>query len=140
MRKPSEFENHPASYAAAREYGCFRAVCKNVTDGDTIDCFIDLGMGKYAYDTIRLHDLDTAEIFRSSNPAEREHGMLAKARVMALVLNKPILIKTFKDAETFGRYVADVEYPAVTEGGAMVWQDLAVQLRSEGFAKRESYP
>jgi endonuclease YncB( thermonuclease family) len=136
MRKPAEFDNHPASYEMARSTGCFRAVCKNVTDGDTFDAFIDLGMGKYAYDTIRLHDFDTAEIFHPSNAAERAHGLAAKERVTELLLNKPILIKTYKDAETFGRYVADV---AIVTTNPLTLTDLAGTLGSEGFAKKPNY-
>lgn len=136
MRKPSEFENHPAPYEMARSMGCFRAVCKNVTDGDTYDAFIDLGMGKYAYDTIRLHDLDTPEIFHPSNAAERAHGLEAKARVTDLILDKPILLKTYRDAETFGRYVADV---ALVTPNPVTLTDVAETLRAEGFAKRASY-
>lgn len=132
-RKPIEFESHPASYDHARSIGCFRAVCKYVTDGDTFDVYLDLGMGKYAYDTIRLQGLDTAEIFHPSNPAERAHGLAAKARVIELIDQKPILIKTYRDAETFGRYVADVQYVDT------LWKDLATTLRNEGFAKRASY-
>lgn len=136
MRKPAEFENHPAPYEMARSMGCFRAVCKNVTDGDTYDAFIDLGMGKYAYDTVRLHDLDTPEIFRPSNAAERAHGMAAKDRVADLILGKPILLKTYKDAETFGRYVADV---ALVTANPMTLTDIAETLSAEGFAKKASY-
>ena len=139
MRKPTEFENHPAGYEYARSIGNFRAVCKNVTDGDTIDAFIDLGMGKYAYDTIRLQGIDTAEIFHPLNTAERNHGMAAKARVQDLILNQPILIKTFKDAETFGRYVAQVYYQRAKAEGGWEWHDLATQLRWEGLEKKASY-
>lgn len=138
MRKPVEFENHPATYDQARSAGCYRAVCKNITDGDTFDALIDLGMGKYAYDTIRLHDLDTPEIFHPSNAAERIHGMAAKQRITELLLAKPILIKTYRDAETFGRYVADVTYFDFA-GNVLSWPDLASTLRAEGFAKRASY-
>lgn len=136
MRKPSEFDNHPASYEMARSMGCFRAVCKWIVDGDTYDAYIDGGMGKYFYETIRLHDLDTAEIFHPSNAAERAHGMAAKARVTDLILDRPILIKTYKDAETFGRYVADVGL--VTPNPVTV-TDIAGTLRAEGFEKKASY-
>lgn len=138
MRKPSEFENHPASYDYARSIGCLRAFCKYVTDGDTFDFFIDLGLNQYAYDTIRLYNLDTAEIFHPSNAAEREHGLAAKARAIDLILNKPVLLKSYKDAETFGRYVAEVGIVTVTDGQYTLTM-LAETLRSEGFQKRASY-
>jgi endonuclease YncB( thermonuclease family) len=143
VRKPVEFENHPIGFETARTIGCYRAVCKNVTDGDTYDVFIDLGMNQYAYLTVRLRGLDTAEIFHPSNLAERTHGLAAKARAEELILQKPVLIRSFKDTETFGRYVADVYYlwpnpmPTVGQGYAEV--SLATTLREEGFAKKAVY-
>lgn len=134
MRKPSEFENHPITYDHARSFGGFRAFCKYVTDGDTFDFFIDLGLNQYAYDTIRLYGLDTAEIFHPSNAAEKAHGLAAKARAEELIGGKPVMIKSFKDAETFGRYVAEIWYP---EAGLIY--SLADKLREEGFAKKASY-
>lgn len=137
-RKPSEFVDHPVGYAYARDHGFFRAHCKHVTDGDTGDFYVDLGMGKYAYETIRLHDFDTAEIFSPKSPAERKHGLEAKARVESLLLDKPCLIRTFRDAETFGRYVADVYFLVTTEN-AFTEVSLAETLGREGFEKKESY-
>lgn len=134
MRKPTEFENHPVGYESARAGGFFRAFCKNVTDGDTYDFLIDLGLNQYAYDTIRLYDLDTAEIFHPSNPAERTHGLAAKARAVALIDQKPVLLRSYRDAETFGRYVAEVYFLINS-----VPISLAATLRLEGFAKKASY-
>lgn len=134
MRKPSEFETHPASYEYARSNGYFRAFCKFVTDGDTYDVFADLGLNQYAYDTIRLYNLDTAEIFHPSSAAEKTHGLAAKMRAVELIDQRPILIKSYKDAETFGRYVAEVWYFDVT-----TLTSLADTLRAEGFAKKASY-
>jgi micrococcal nuclease len=134
VRKPAEFENHPTGFESARSIGCYRAVCKNVVDGDTYDVFIDLGMNQYAYDTIRLKDLDTAEIFHPSNPSERAHGMEAKSRAVALIDQKPVLIRSYKDTETFGRYVADVYYLVNN-----LPLSLADRLRAEGLAKKAQY-
>lgn len=136
MRKPSEFTSHPMSHVESVQRGVLRAVCKYVTDGDTFDMLISLGMDQYSYATIRLHDLDTPEIFHPSNKAELEHGQAAKARVAGSILDRPVLLKTFRDAETFGRYVADVSY----FNGNSAWLSLAYMLRSEGFEKRAAYP
>jgi endonuclease YncB( thermonuclease family) len=134
MRKPAEFENHPVSYQSARGEGFLRAFCKNVTDGDTFDFFIDLGLNQYAYDTIRLYNLDTPEIFHPSTKAELDHGLAARARAKGLILDRPVLLRSYKDAETFGRYVAEVFF--LVEG---IPVSLATTLRSEGYEKRESY-
>jgi endonuclease YncB( thermonuclease family) len=136
LRKPIEFEMHPIPHVQAVAMGMLRGVCKYVTDGDTYDVYISLGLDQYAYMTIRLHDFDTAEIFHPSNAAERAHGMAAKARVTDLILNKPVLLRTFRDAETFGRYVADV---AVVTSNPLTLTDVAEVLESEGYAKKASY-
>jgi endonuclease YncB( thermonuclease family) len=136
VRKPIEFEMHPISHVQSVGMGMLRGVCKYITDGDTYDVYISLGLDQYAYTTIRLHDFDTAEIFHPSNAAERAHGMAAKARVTELILNKPVLLRTYRDAETFGRYVADV---ALVTPNPVTLTDVAAVLQDEGFAKRASY-
>jgi endonuclease YncB( thermonuclease family) len=138
LRKPADFDKHPVPYEYAREKGIFRAHCHHVTDGDTIDVFVDLGLAKYAYETIRLAGRDTPEIFHPSSPAEREHGILARNRVEALLLERPCLIKTFRDQETFGRYVADVFYLFTSPQG-FTEISLGDTLAREGLLKRESY-
>lgn len=137
-RKPADFEKHPVPYEYAREKGFFRAWCHNVTDGDTFDFSVDLGMSKYAYEIVRLHAFDTAEIFHPGSPAERAHGIEARTRAAALILEKPCLLKTFRDQETFGRYVADVYY-IVSSTFGFTEISLADTLGREGFAKRENY-
>lgn len=136
MRKPSEFESHPTSFEEARSEGNYRAVCKHVVDGDTFDVFVDLGLGKYAYETIRLTSssgiLDTPEINKGT-PEERERGLVARARVVELIEGKPVAIRTYRDTQTFGRYVAECYYLAGENEPA--WIDLAETLRAEGLLK-----
>ena len=121
-RKPVEFSNHPAAFGDARAKGLYRAHCRYVVDGDTFDVLIDLGFNNYAYETLRLRDVDTPEI----RGEERERGLIAKARVQELLLDKPVLVRSFKDVETFGRFVADVQY---WEDGE--WLDLGETLVHE---------
>lgn len=131
MRKPLEFQRHPMDYATARGQGLFRGYCQLVIDGDTYDIFVDLGMGKYAYEPIRLNGIGTPEIFRPKDAAEKAAGFRAKDRVATLIMGKPVLIRTYRDDQTFGRYVADVWYYAGTE-----WKDLGELLVNEGLGVR----
>lgn len=133
MRKPSDFDTHP--YAIVPPL--LRGVCKYVADGDTYDIFIDNFCFEYSYKTFRLYDLDIAEIFHPSNAAEKAHGLAAKARATELILNKPVLIRTYRDAVTFDRFVAEVFY--FDPSAANLWVSLAETLRAEGFAKKASY-
>ena len=95
-------------------------------DGDTFDILIDLGFQDYAYEALRLRDADTPEI----RGDECERGLAAKARVQELILDTPVLVRSFKDVETFGRFVADVLYWKEGE-----WLDLGETLVSEGHVK-----
>lgn len=148
-RKPNEFQSHPASFGEAQAKGLCRAVCKYVVDGDTFDVLIDLGFNSYAYETLRLHNVDTPEIFRPKSTEERDLGLKAKYRVTELIFDKPILIRSFKDKETFGRFVADVwvlyeiEFPgpfaveAALASDSGTWMSLAEILRIEGLTKSD---
>jgi endonuclease YncB( thermonuclease family) len=128
MRKPSEFENHPAPFPAAAE---FRGFCHHVVDGDTLDVFVDLGFLQYAYVTVRLADVDTPEIFGTANVAERTRGLAAKKRLEELILQRPVLLRTRRDKTTFGRFVAEVYY-GLERGERLSAGDA---LRAEGMAK-----
>lgn len=119
------------SFADARDRGLLRAYCDHVVDGDTFDVMLDLGVGQYGYETVRLHDFDTAEI-NSGTAEDRLRGQAATARTTELIAEKHVLVKTFRDAQTFGRYVADVWY---FDASSTDWRSLRDTLDAEGFAK-----
>lgn len=104
-------------------------------DGDTIEVSIDLGLRKYAYEEIRLKGVDTPEIFHPRNDAELQHGLVAKLFVEVQILNKPILITTYSDSVSYGRFVAAVQYWNITRN--LVF--LSDELISNGFVKRATY-
>ena len=118
MRRLEEFHDHP--YPVNKEY---RGSCKYIVDGDTFDFLVDLGFLVYAYIPVRLLGLDTPEL---NTPA----GQAAKARAYELILDKPVKLITYKDAQTFGRFVADVFF--FMDG---VEVRLADVLRAEGHIK-----
>lgn len=128
-RKPKEFEEHPTSFTEAQDDGLVRGICLHVTDGDTADFLLDLGWLQYAYETVRLRGIDTPEIYRPENDEELAAGQEAKGFVESLVLDQPVLIRSYKDKTTFGRFVADVWY--YTDGGNT--RGLADRLREEGY-------
>lgn len=130
MRKPSVFDNHPMPFAPVP----VRGVCQYVVDGDTFDVLIDEGFFDYAYITIRLKDFDAPET-RTTNTLEKAHGLEARAYLTSLLQSQPVRLITFKDTETFGRFVADVW----VWGGAVGWVSVAEAMRIAGFEKRESY-
>lgn len=128
-RKPKEFIDHPTVFADSPTY---RAFCTYVVDGDTIDVFIDLGLYKYAYETIRIQDLNTPEIFRPETEEERAQGFIAKEFVESKILNKQIKIQTEKDKQSFGRFIAKVFYYEEDQ-----WKSLSEELTNKGLNKDE---
>ena len=124
-RKPIEFEDHPMEFP---DKPLYRAYCKHVVDGDTVDVFVDLGLLKYAYESIRLEGINTPEIYRPKTGEEREAGYKAKEFVESKILNKQVKIETLKDKQTFGRFRANIYF---YEDGT--WKSLADELRSNGY-------
>lgn len=135
MRKPSEFENHPVSHVEAVASGKLRAICKHVVDGDTYDFFVSLGLDEYTYITVRLHDFDTPELFHPRNDAELTHAREARDFAIALMLGEPCLLATYRDQESFGRYVADIS--VIGKGGYFL--DVKKELDRAGLKKRTTY-
>lgn len=131
-RKPSEFVDHPVPFSTLPTY---RAFCHHVVDGDTLDVLVDLGLNHYAYVPLRVQGIDTAEIFKPRSPEERAAGLRAKTFLESMVLGKPVRIVTYKDGETFGRYVADVFFQW---SGSVLWASVADELRANGHAWGES--
>ncbi len=89
----------------------YKAFCTNVVDGDTIDCNIDLGFGVGYKIRVRMYGINTPEIHgsKSKDPEEKSKGMQVKKYLEELVLNKNIILKTYKDSkEKYGRYLAEV--------------------------------
>jgi endonuclease YncB( thermonuclease family) len=127
-RKPTEFENHPMSFP---ERPVYRAFCRHVVDGDTLDVLVDMGLNQFSYETIRLQHVDTPEIFRPGSESERLRGLEAKALVESLILNRPVRIITARDAQTFGRFVGEVWFHDGTG-----WQSVGEILKARGLVKQ----
>lgn len=86
----------------------YKAECLRVVDGDTIDCQIDLGLGIYTHQRLRLLGVNTPEL-RSSDPAERQLARIAKEFVENSVLGKTLTVQTLKDKTgKYGRYLATI--------------------------------
>lgn len=83
----------------------YKALIVDVYDGDTVTAIVELGFFVKAQIKIRLYGIDTPEI----RGEEREAGLLSKIRLEELILNKNVIIKTYKDKqEKYGRWLADI--------------------------------
>lgn len=111
----------------------YRATVVDVYDGDTIRAIIDLGFGVQLRGetgkgvSIRLAGLNTPEI----RGEEREQGLISRDRLRERILDKEVIIKTFKDEKgKYGRYIGEI---FIEEESINEW------LITEGLAERVEY-
>ena len=86
-----------------REY---QAELIKVVDGDTIDCYIDLGFNIKIKKRVRYMGIDTWES-RTRDLAEKEKGLAAKARNKELLESGVFKLKSFGTGK-FGRVLGEV--------------------------------
>jgi micrococcal nuclease len=86
-----------------REY---QAELIKVIDGDTIDCYIDLGFNIKIKKRVRYMGIDTWES-RTRDLAEKEKGLAAKARNKELLESGVFKLKSFGTGK-FGRVLGEV--------------------------------
>jgi len=80
----------------------YKAKIISVYDGDTVTALVDLGFNITTKIKIRLSGIDTPEIRGS----EREDGLVSRDFLRSLVLDKEIILQTFKDKTgKYGRYI-----------------------------------
>jgi len=94
----------------------YRADCRRVVDGDTIDLDVDMGFYMKAGLRFRVLYIDTPEL-RRGDDAHKARGRAASARVVAIMEEArdflgdfPLVIRTEK-ADSFGRWLAEIMVP-----------------------------
>lgn len=91
----------------------YKAILVKVVDGDTVDVDIDLGFGMWMHnERVRIMGIDTPES-RTRDLTEKKFGLAAKARLIQLLSDDSIVLKTqiSKKGEDmkgkFGRILGD---------------------------------
>jgi len=112
----------------------YRAFVTAVYDGDTLTVDIDLGFGVVLKkQKLRLKGIDTPEL-RGGTEETKALAREARDFVRERVLNKPVLLRTFKDKSgKYGRWLALV-YPMDSHGEPLAG-DLASLLLAQGLAE-----
>jgi len=113
----------------------YRARVERVIDGDTFEATLDLGFGIFSTQIFRVSNLDTPEIYKPRNEAEKEHGLQAMKKAIEL-LKFPdkdfhLLIKSEKRPKIYGRYSAIIR---LTDN-----RDYAEEMHRLGFNKKDHY-
>jgi len=111
----------------------YRATVTRVLDGDTVDATIELGFQVSVRERFRLLGINAPEIFSAKvGTVEHQAGQKSKARLVELVENRTLKIKTEKSpSDKYGRYLVTI----YLEDGTCV-NDLLVK---EGLAKTAQY-
>lgn len=92
-----------------------------VVDGDTYWVYLDVGFRQYAYVNIRLNGYDTPE---ARGPSDGEKAAANRAREFATsFLAEGCRVRTYKDPDSFGRWLADVYSPEGESLGALLARD-----------------
>jgi endonuclease YncB( thermonuclease family) len=79
----------------------YRATGTRVVDGDTFIAAVDLGFRVTYSCIVRLHGINAPE-------KNKTGGQSAKAALEQLVLNRRLLLSSYKDERSFERWVCDV--------------------------------
>ncbi len=100
-----------------------------ITDGDTYWLRVDVGFRQSMLVHTRLNEWDTPEIYRGSS-YERERGKVARDFAEHWMRSSfdDLHIQTYKDPDSFGRWLADVFIPSGASLGKVLGElDLATQ-------------
>jgi len=77
----------------------------SVYDGDTVTAEVDLGFKVNFTEKFRLLRINAPEL----RGLEREDGLISRDRLRELILDKEVIIHTFKDKRgKYGRYLAEI--------------------------------
>ena len=98
----------------------YRATVVKAHDGDTYELNVDLGFRVYARLMVRLHGYSCPELNQPDGVAARDAaiGLCAAA--------KQIVIQSYKDQQSFARWVADVYVDGEHLGELLLRRGLAV--------------
>ena len=108
----------------------YRALVVSVYDADTLRADIDLGFGVWLKNqSVRWLKIDAWEI----RGEERDDGIIARDRVRELILEKTVILKTYKDDKgKYGRWLAEVYYD---DASPKTWDySINQQMINEGHA------
>jgi len=106
----------------------YNAIVTHVTDSDTIKVLIDLGFNVTIKQVVRLARIDGYEktLRNGQTQAEKNIGIDGMNFLKEQLLNKSVVLKTYKEAGKFGRYIADVYFKDVCINDELVLKKYAI--------------
>jgi micrococcal nuclease len=101
----------------------YRATSKRIVDGDTFVAVVDLGFGASIELKVRLHGVNSPE----RNTVAGKDATLFLERTLT---GRDLLLKSYKDARSFERWVCDVYYDNHAE-----WASVAQAIIDLGYGE-----
>lgn len=98
----------------------YKAAIDRWVDGDTVDLYVDLGFHIYAKTRFRLYGIDTPERGQALWAEAGDH-----AELMAPV-GTDVTIEVYKDADKYGRWLANILVDGESVNRSLVAAGLAV--------------
>lgn len=108
----------------------YKAKIVDVHDGDTVTAIVDLGFHTQIEIKVRLFGINAPELKGET----KNEGLKSKNRVIDLILNKVVTLKTHKDKqEKYGRWLAEIYLPNQTKSinNLLVEEKLAIPFMVE---------
>ena len=107
----------------------YKAIVVSVYDGDSITLDIDLGFNIWMRNQkVRLYGIDTPEI----RGEERNEGLIARDRLRELILNKEVILTSYKDKSgKYGRWLGTIFFKDKDNS----WENINQLLLAEGLAE-----
>lgn len=101
----------------------YKAKVIDIYDGDSITILVDLGFSITVKKKVRLYGIDTPEL----RGTEREDGLKALNYLKSLVLNKDVIVQTYKDKTgKYGRLLATIYLDEININEKLVNENYAM--------------
>ena len=105
----------------------YKATIIKIYDADTVTALVQVGFNVSVTEKLRLSGINAPEL----RGDERPDGLISRDRLRERLLNKEVIIKTFKDKKgKYGRYIAEI---FLEEENINEW------LVTEGLAIKKEY-
>jgi micrococcal nuclease len=117
------------SFAKQPDY-IYEAIVIHIVDGDTVDLRVDLGFRVQRTDRFRLYGINAPEM----RGIDKELGRQARAALETMIpVGSPILIKTHRGMDKYGRWLAEILTPdsASTVNELMVARGFAAEYMKD---------
>ena len=100
----------------------YNATVLRVIDGDTVVIRVDVGFRMFAEMSMRLAFINAPEI-------NTEAGKRAKSVLEQFLINLPVVVKTYKPIDKYGRYLGTIYTGDTNVNQWMVENDYAVEYK-----------